>query len=44
MQITMDSVSSRQDQVEERISEMENKIQELLQANNNLKIIHEYIT
>jgi TolA-binding protein len=31
----MDSIISRQDQTEERLSEMEEKIEELLHANNH---------
>jgi hypothetical protein len=35
IQTIMDSIISRQDQTEERISEMVNKIEKLLQANNH---------
>jgi TolA-binding protein len=35
LQTTMDSVISTQDQTEERISEMEDKIEELLHTNNH---------
>jgi hypothetical protein len=35
----MDCIISRQDPTEERISEMENKIEELLHANNHYKNI-----
>jgi TolA-binding protein len=34
IQTTMDSIISRWDQTKERISEMEDKIKELLHANN----------
>jgi hypothetical protein len=37
---TMNSVISRQHQEEERISDMEVKIKEILHSNNHKKLIH----
>jgi hypothetical protein len=37
MQTTVNSIISRQEQTKERILEMEDKIEEFLQANNHLK-------
>jgi hypothetical protein len=40
---TIDSIFSRQDQAEERISKMDHKIEAILHANNHKpKNIHEY--